>query len=154
MDTDVSYNWSSTEPNNSGGETCLSILKVGSRGIQDTEFSWNDIPFGYTQTINDPEPDSYKAKGYFVEFGDKAVGSSETAPETYATATGIVGGTYDATVLVTEDGAALTGKSVQLRLDDLTYDLTETGTAGTYSSGFVPASTYSIYVDEIGRAHV
>lgn len=139
-DSESYYNWAPTEPNNGGDENCLSVL-CGDEvpgGIKDTIFSWNDISYGSTGTTTSA------AHGYFVEYGNLTVGSTEATPTTYATGSGIVSDTsYDLALDITVDGNAPT--SMALKLDQATYDLTNSD--GTFTTDNVPAATYNLYVN-------
>ncbi len=139
-DTNVYYNWAPTEPNNSPNENCLSVL-CGSGvegGVKGTTFSWNDIAYDNTGDT------TWSAHGYFVEYGNLALGSNETIPTTYATGSGIISGsTFDPSFEITVDGSAPT--SAALKLDETTFDLTNN--SGTFSASDVPAATYDLYVN-------
>ncbi|MDR3643494.1 MAG: MBG domain-containing protein [Clostridia bacterium] len=138
------FNWGrGAEPNNTnGGENCLTTLNVSVYGYQGTLFSWNDISFNRNDTSD------YMPAGYFVEYGDKLVGSDETPnPAEYVSTGGMISSAnYTVTVNVTKDGGACDAPdSVTLRNDDISYSMTETGT-GVYADTAVPPGTYDVYV--------
>ncbi len=75
------FNWGrGDEPNNTnGGENCLTTLVVGSKGKQNTLFSWNDISYDNTD-----QSSTYSAKGYFVEYGNKLKGDDGSGNTAFA----------------------------------------------------------------------
>ncbi len=144
------FNWatnsSTHEPNNSkdntyGYETCLTTLHLGADrpGCKGTAYSWNDIPYGKTASLADSDQ-SFRAVGYFVEYGNQRVGSGTpmASVDKYGTGSAVISDSYTATVTVNKPG------SVELRTENFTYPLS--GSSGNYTAS-VPAATYEVYID-------
>ena len=94
------FNWNSGEPNNgaqynyTSKENCLATLRIGagySTGSNISNYSWNDIPYGNLNM------DAYKAKGYFVEYGDQTIGDSGSNNTTDIIASANITFTYTVT---------------------------------------------------------
>ena len=143
--TNPYWNWGGGEPNgttDTTGENCLTTLVRGdTKGSHDTSFSWNDIIYNYFDY-----GETFSPAGYFVEYGNQTLGSSETVDTRFASVTGSLSSTsYSASI----SGNTLSGQTLTANLNS--------GTASTYQwmrsdaviSG-ATAQTYTLTESDIG----
>lgn len=86
-------------------ETCLTtlVISLSNGGKHGTLFSWNDKHYTAADTNNN---DQWKAKGYFVEYGDRSPGDSGMGSDAFATAMGTLRPVFDVTVATQINGSA------------------------------------------------
>ena len=148
--TDPYWNWgSSTEPNGNTtvtGENCLSTLNRLSidnqRGYHGTDFSWNDIIW------NTENEGNFSAKGFFVEYGNQALGSSEAVDATkYASDSGSLNETYTVSI----SGSPVAGHTLTANLTGgsgtLSYQWTRDDGAVSSATG----QTYTLTAADVGH---
>ena len=143
--TNPYWNWGGGEPNgttDTTGENCLTTLVRGdTKGSHGTSFSWNDIIYNYFDY-----GETFSPAGYFVEYGNQTLGSSETVDTRFASVTGSLSSTsYSASI----SGNTMSGQTLTANLNS--------GTASTYQwmrsdaviSG-ATAQTYTLTESDIG----
>ena len=154
------FNWGrGVEPNEANVEQCLTTLVVSTSnhygqtesGYQGTAFSWNNIVYNRAYAADG----CYYARGYFVEYGDKAIGDNKTGTVVtgYASDNGTLHNTsssYAVTVNTYIDEALndVSG-DVELVQGSTTITAVDMVDEGYYTvgAGSITSGTYDVYVN-------